>query len=110
MRTKEVTQKDLEKLTKTNLGKISRAIAGYQPVNADLAKKIYQALGADPSLDFLINYEGIAQRSESESTGWDRVYDEGVQILKEVYDIQTPERKGAIRGELEQLAEKYKSK
>ena len=108
MRTKEVTHKDLVKLIGIPQPTFNHALMGHVSMKVDLAKKIYQALGADPSLDSLINYGVIAPRGQPESTGWSRIYEEGLQTLKEVYDNQTPERKGAIIGELEKLAEKYK--
>ncbi len=115
MRTKEIIQRDLAKLVKASQPTIARIMLGNSPPKADLAQKIYIALGKDPSLDFLINYSAAAPRSaaprsQPESTGWDRIYEEGVQALKEIYNNQTPERKGAIIGELENLAGKYKGK
>ncbi len=87
-------------------GELSRLLNGRRGLNGVIARKLYDALGKEDTLGFLIDehFRGVQLPQEHL---WDELYETHSFNLMTVYHRVPADIKGQIIGDLEKLVEKY---
>jgi|TARA_B100001971_G_C17967683_1_gene420709 transcriptional regulator with XRE-family HTH domain len=93
---------------------VSLALSGRLRLNQGQLKTIYNFLGEDESLSYLLNYsEGRLDSTQNFSDidkVWIKVYNSYSHKLRDVCLSLPLEKKGVLLGDLEKLASKYSQK
>ena len=112
MQEKGVTQHDVTVKCSVSKSYVSQMFS-VGLISQRVAGELYKILGAEQSLNFLLQLENMKSRSGRRlgtDYMWRRLFFSQIETLSETYQVCSTEEKGAILGNLEQLVEKYKKK
>ncbi len=104
MRKKKISQRELSKKINMKDSYLNGVLKGRRPLYLEKARQIYEILGRDSSVIFLINYD---PKKESVRDSLDNLYYKYSSALNSIYESRTPESKFNIVSELERLVQKY---
>ncbi len=100
------TQTELSDKCGIAQSRLSEILRGRKHVNNDVANKLYELLGKDDSLDFLL---ALKQKSaDYQREPWRALFYTPIQKLEKVYHRHNYTTRVSILEDLEKLVEKYK--
>lgn len=100
MQNRRLNQKQTAMITGCAESSLSSYLSGL-PIPTSRARKLYNALGQDPRIQFLT-------RSFETESDWDRLLNDGFEEFRGVYDLVDDETRRRMINDMREIQESYK--